>query len=309
MVAVVIILTLILVTSSPADEHPTTFDQQTQWVMGTTLHIFLPNDLNDRDEIFSTCFATAHHWDGLLSPWKPEAPMTRLSRLAGTWVPVPPELLDYLERAAHDADRSGHVFDITLTHEGSRHLAIDRDHGRARIPARSHALDPGADGKGVALDAIATNLDALGVTSYFLDFGGSSFLARGHGPTTAGWHVALTGPSGQVLGTIQLVDTALSVSSSVQRRHLEDGTVEERFHLIDLRTGDSVSARRTAAVLSPSATEAEVLSTVAAILGHGVSGRFPACALGVFGDRSDDGQVQIEFARFFTAAKNDEGAN
>lgn len=309
MAALVFMVGLVLALTVSADELPGAFEQQTQWVMGTTLRISLPTDLDDRHTIFNACFAAAHHWDRQLSPWKPEAPLTRLSASAGSWVTVPDELLDYLERAVHDAARSDGIFDITLTHEGSRRLAIDRDLGRARIPAGSRALDPGADGKGVAMDAITAILEEHGVTSFFLDFGGSSFVARGRGPATSGWQIALTGPSGQMLGTVQLMDTALSVSSTVQHRQGEDWVVEDRYHLVDLRTGDPVTVRRTAAVLAPSATEAEVLSTVAAILGHGIPAGFPGCALGVFGDHPDESRIHSDFQHYFTSVNGIEPGN
>ena len=264
------------------------FTSRTRWVMGTSLRIQLPSSRADHDTVFAACFEAAQHWDDLLSPWKPAAPLTRLSTEAGAWVDVPGELLDYLERAVSDARRTGGVFDITLTRGGSQKIEIDRNGLRARLPAGSRALDPGGDGKGVALDAIATILDQAGVGEALVDFGGSSFLARGGGPEGAGWIVALTGINGEFLGTLLLVDTALSVSSTVQRREGEDEAVVERFHLVDLSSGALVRQRRSVAVLSESATEAEVLSTAVAILGVEKStgrqllDRFAGCALGVF---------------------------
>ena len=264
------------------------FTSQTRWVMGTSLRIQLPTSRVDRDTVFAACFEAAQHWDDLLSPWKPAAPLTRLSREAGVWVDVPGELLDYLERAVSGARRTGGVFDITLTRGGSQKIEIDRTGSRARLPAGSRALDPGGDGKGVALDTIAAILDQAGVGEALVDFGGSSFLARGGGPDGSGWSVALAGVDDELLGTLLLVDTALSVSSTVQRREGEGGVVAERFHLVDLNSGALVRKWRSVAVLSESATEAEVLSTAVAILGvweatgRQLLDRFTGCALGVF---------------------------
>ena len=281
------------------------FTAQTQWVMGTSLRIQLPTSRADRDTVFAACFEAAQHWDRLLSPWKPAAPLTRLSREAGTWVVVPDELLDYLERAASDARRTGGMFDITLTRGGSQQIEIDRTGSRARLPADFRALDPGGDGKGVALDAIAVVLDRAGVEEALVDFGGSSFIARGGGPDGTGWVVALAGADGELLGTLRLVDTALSVSSTVQRREGEDGAVAKRFHLIDLRTGELVRERRSVAVLSDSATEAEVLSTAVAILGvrettgRQMLDRFGGCAVGVFVEGNDEPYFWGDFETWF----------
>lgn len=259
--------------------------------MGTTLRIQLPEQQAGADSLFTACFEVAEAWDDLLSPWQQDAPLTRLSRSDGAWVQLPEEVLDYLERAVEDSRRSDGVYDITMTWHGSERLEIDRARSGARIPADSRSLDPGADGKGVALDAMATILDRAGVAEVLVEFGGSSFLARGGGPSGTGWLVALTGSTGEMLGTLRLLNTALSVSSTVQRRQLEDGTVEECFHLVALNSGAAVQERRTAVVLAQSATEAEVLSTVAAVLGasalqqvdgQAIMERFPDCSLGIF---------------------------
>jgi len=265
--------------------------ERTRWVMGTTLRIQLPEGQAGAESLFTSCFEVAEAWDDLLSPWQENAPLTLLSRSGGDWVQLPKEVLDYLERAVNDSRRSEGVFDITLTWRGSERLEMDRARSRARLPADSRPLDPGADGKGMALDAMATILDRAGVAEVLVEFGGSSFLARGGGPSGEGWHIALIGPTGEMLGTLNLLNTTLSVSSTIQRRQLEDGSVEERFHLFDLRSGSAVQERRTVAVLAQSATEAEVLSTVAAILGssafqkedgQALIGRFPGCSLGIF---------------------------
>jgi len=288
------LVALVVAPIASAAPRPREFTAQTQWVMGTSLRIQLPTARADRDTVFAACFEAAQHWDDLLSPWKPAAPLTRLSAEAGAWVEVPGELLDYLERAVNDARRTGGVFDITLTRGGSQKIEIDRTGSRARLPADSPALDPGGDGKGVALDAIAVILDRAGVGEALVDFGGSSFLARGGGPEGSGWAVALAGVDGELLGTLRLVDTALSVSSTVQRREGEDGAVVERLHLVDPSTGAVVRERRSVAVLSESATEAEVLSTAVAILGveeavgRRLMDRFGVCALGAFEAEIDE---------------------
>ncbi len=263
------------------------FTERTEWVMGTALRIVLPADFAGGDAVFSACFAEARRWDALLSPWRPDAPLTRLSAAAGEWVVMPADVLHYLERAVRDAERTGHVFDITLVWQGSTRLEIDREASRARLPAGLEPLDPGGDGKGVALDAMVAILDKSGVTDALVDFGGSSFLARGDGPQSEGWPLALLGPAGETVGVLILADAALSVSSTVQRDHHADGSLLERHHLRNLRNGAPVTARRTVAVIGPSAVDTEVLSTAVAIAGvvsPTLKAAFPDCAVGIFGE-------------------------
>jgi thiamine biosynthesis lipoprotein len=280
------------------------FTERTEWIMGTTLRIVLPADRADGDALFATCFAEVRRWNDLLSPWRDEAPLSRLSRRPGEWVELPDDVLDYVERAVHDAARTQQVFDITLAWQGSRGIEIDRAAGRARLPAGSGPLDPGGNGKGVALDAVAAILEAAGVASALVDFGGSSFLARGGGPGGDGWKLALTGADGDLLGVLRLRDRALSVSSTVQRDRGADGAVTRRFHLIDLRSGEPVRTSRTVAVVSDSATDAEVFSTAAAIAGpsaHRWLEAFPGCALGIFAGGETAPYLSPDFAPLWDA--------
>ncbi|PID79077.1 hypothetical protein CSB20_11885 [bacterium DOLZORAL124_64_63] len=291
----VLLLVLLLSPVARADEFMT----RTRWVMGTYLRIHLPADRADLDTLFRSCFDMAQQWDNQLSPWQDTAPLTRLSHAAGRWIALPADVMAYLERAKGDARRSGGLFDITLTWEGSAAMELDPERGRARVPRDLGPLDPGGDGKGVALDAMAEILRGAKVTQGLIDFGGSSYLALGSGPEGRGWPVALTGAGGQWLGTLRLRDTALSVSSTVQRRRQEDGTVQEKFHLINLTTGEPVRARRAAVVLAASATEAEVASTVAAITGEVDLEGFPAVSVGIFDEANPTPATRGRFTLFF----------
>lgn len=298
-----LLLLLMLVIGSPAAQA-SEFAVQTRWVMGTFLRIHLPSERDDLEALFVSCFETAEFWNDMLSPWQDAAPLTRLSRANGEWVDLPEEVMAYLERAIIDARRSRGAFDITLSREGSASIELDHERDRARLPRGLGPLDPGGDGKGVALDAMADLLKNAEITEALIDFGGSSYLARGSGPDGQGWQVALTGPGGELLGTLRLVDTALSVSSTVQVRRQEDGSVDERFHLADLATGDPVRVRRTAVVLTSSATEADVASTVVAITGDVELEGFPSGVIALFTDNSVEPEVRGEFARCFESMLN-----
>ena len=130
---------------------------------------------------------------------------------------------------------------------------------RVLIPA-GLALDSGGDGKGVAVDLIVARLREEGVEA-LVSFGGSSTFGIGDGPDGAGWKLGVADVHGGWLGTVALIDAGLSVSHSIQIDQLEDGRNEHRPHIFDPATGELVTEVRTAVVYSPSATDAEVLST------------------------------------------------
>ena len=58
--------------------------------------------------------------------------------------------------------------------------------GRVSL-ARGAALDAGAIGKGIAVDAIVHGFRAAGVDSAYIDFGGSRGVARGTRPDCTPW--------------------------------------------------------------------------------------------------------------------------
>lgn len=267
--------TLAVAAAAP-NEHG---DVATRWVMGTSLTIDVPGAAESeaaaaaRDEAFEE----ARRWDDLLSNWRSDTPLARLNASAGKGrIEVAPGLFAYIARAVHDTKRTNGLFDITVgalfargrsadgTPDGlSQALACTGAH-RVRLDAPNHvalpagmALDPGGDGKGVALDAMVAQLRRCGIASAFLDFGGSSFYGLGSARDGKRWKVALRGPDGEIVGAVQLADASLSASAAL--RTAAEGEVQA--HIVDPRTGTLVRAPRSAFAISPSATDAEVLST------------------------------------------------
>lgn len=287
----VLVLFLLLLAASTAGAE--LIDQQ-RWVMGTRLRIVLDDRGVDRAQAcMDACFAEAERLEGLLSDYDPRTPLSVLNDAGGEWTLVPAELRDYLERAARDHLRTDGVFDPTVGtwirgggDPASTPIGIHRveiEEGRARLPVPLR-LDPGGDGKGVAVDAIIAVMRARGVRNAFVDFGGSSWFALGVPPEGDGWTVTLTDADREPVGTVLLRDQALSVSSSMQWISAEDGSQVARPHLFDPRSGEAVDAWRSVAVVCASATDAEVLSTAVAIAGENPSwlDRFPGARIAVF---------------------------
>jgi thiamine biosynthesis lipoprotein len=156
----------------------------------------------------------------------------------------------FLRRAIELSLQTGRAFDPTL---GGRldALAIDDDAGTVTRTDDTVRIDPGALGKGWALDRAGEILRELGVECALLHGGTSSSIALGTPPESPdGWSVAAAGR------TIRLQDSALSVSSN---RH--------RDHVIDPRTGKPLTTIGEAAAVCASATVAEALSTALLVAG------------------------------------------
>lgn len=264
---------LLAVAAAPDDA-----DRATRWIMGTALTIDIPGAAASEEKAAArdAAFAEAQRWDDLLSHWRKDTPLSRLNASAGAGaVAVPKELFRYIQRALRDAERTNGLFDITVGGllpparrdappgapasapplVGARHVRLEPP-DRVGLPA-GMALDPGGDGKGVALDAMVALLRSRGVDDAFLDFGGSSFYGLGEGRDGSGWVVALRGTDGEAAGVVRLRDASLSSSAAL--RTTAEGVVQA--HVIDPRSGVLVRVPRAAFAVSPSATDAEVLST------------------------------------------------
>jgi thiamine biosynthesis lipoprotein len=136
-------------------------------------------------------------------------------------------------------------------------------------------LDLGAIGKGYALERAAAILRELGVTSALLHGGTSTVCAIG-APPEGDWKIALEHPlKPESIATITLRDEALSVSAVWGKSF---STADKTYgHIIDPRTGAPTQGAVLAAVVLPSATETDALST--ALLTAGSAGHSQIASL------------------------------
>jgi thiamine biosynthesis lipoprotein ApbE len=212
--------------------------------------------------------------EGILSNYDDQAELSRLNR-EGRIRPSD-DLRLFLESALRYARETGGAFDPTIgsavrawgfrTKEfrvpsddellrlevGWRKVVFEE--GAVRIPPKME-LDPGAIGKGWAVDAAVRALREKGMMGGQVDFG-SSIHVFGESRT-----VALRDPSreGAILGTVTLRDEALGISGSYEKFFEQGG--RRYAHILDPRTRRPVEGVAQAAVLAATATEADVYST------------------------------------------------
>ncbi len=229
-------------------------------------------------------------WDGVLSDWRDDTP---LSELNATPVGRPyrpgDDLLRWLEDARRWAAETDGAFDpavgalveawslrsrephrpdadaLTSARDASglRHFRVEdgavvRLHDGAR-------LDPGASGKGYALDRAGEVLRRHGVRSALLSFR-STMLALGPPPGARAWRIPIVhdGP-GRDVDCIELAEGALSVSGGALRAYDDAGTA--RGHVLDVRSGVPVEADRLAWVRHASAAASDALATALLVEG------------------------------------------
>ena len=166
---------------------------------------------------------------------------------------------------------------------GYRLIELDRASSTVRFGRPGVMLDLGAIGKGYAIEQAVDILREAGVSSAIVHGGTSTVYALGCPPGEAAWQVAIEHPpasdaaatpgstgdsqgQGGLLAVVPLRDEALSVSA-VWGRSFAAGA--RRYgHVIDPRTGQPVDHSVLSAVILPSATETDALSTALLTIGR-----------------------------------------
>jgi thiamine biosynthesis lipoprotein len=234
-----------------------------------------------------------------ISIYRDSSEFSRLNATAAAgWQPVSAAGFALLETAVELSGRTGGGFDIAagrlvrtwgflerqgrsptaadlataLDASGSRWLELDPAGQRIRFTRPGVELNPGAIGKGWALDRAVERLVAAGITSCLLHGGSSSVRAlgrQGPGPRDdhRGWPVGIRHPlrPGVRLATVALTDRALGTSGSGTQFFIDRG--RKLGHILDPRTGRPAEGVLSATVLAPTAAEADALATAAYVLG------------------------------------------
>lgn len=158
-----------------------------------------------------------------------------------------------------------------LAASGSHHLEIDSVGCQVRLRTPGASLNPGAIGKGWAIDRAMAFLVGSGVPSVLIHGGQSSVRAIGaQGASLAdatGWKIGLRHPlrPGRRLATITLRNKALGTSGSGTQFFVDRG--KRLGHILDPRTGRPAEGVLSATVIAESGAEADALATALYVLG------------------------------------------
>ena len=260
--------------------------------------VFNVGEVPDATELGVAALDLVDEIEATISIYREESEISRLNAgAAAGWQPVSDELHGLLTLARELHGRTGGGFDIAagalvrawgflrrqgrtptddelasaLAASGMRHVEPDAAGRRMRFTRPGVEINPGAIGKGWAVDRASDALAAAGVPSMLVHGGQSSVRARGiHGPALPGrrgWPVGLRHPlfPGRRLATIALEDRALGTSGSATQFFVDRG--RRLGHILDPRTGRPAEGVLSATVIAPTAAVADALSTAAYVLG------------------------------------------
>ncbi len=261
------------------------------YAMGTRLDLVIPENSPEEsrrsaDEIRSE----VNRLERKMSRFDCASPLSTINREAGLRpVTVDEEMTHILKLCLSYSESTNGAFDITLsplcalwkegatqTHAspptareiaavkeatGMDKLEIDTENHSVRFHHPDLAIDLGGFGKGYALERVGEILEGSGKKNTFVCFGDSAVLGCGRHPHGKHWEVGVKHlfDQGRSVHSFRLSNQSLSTSGVTPNNIQSD--VSWYSHLISPKSGRPVVGYRTLSVVSPSAMDAEVLST------------------------------------------------
>jgi FAD:protein FMN transferase len=139
---------------------------------------------------------------------------------------------------------------------------VERDGRAIRLPRTGMELDFGGFGKEYAADRAAEVLLALGVRHGYVNLAGDLRVC-GPRPDGSAWAVGIQHPRepGAILASMGMRAGALATSGDYERFFERDG--RRYCHILDPRSGRSVTYWRSVSVVAPQAIVAGAVSTIA----------------------------------------------
>jgi thiamine biosynthesis lipoprotein len=290
--------------------------------MGTVLEITLvASDEATARAAIERCYEEIERLERILTTWREDGELARLNARAGRGAQqASPELIGILLDARGFERETDGAFDVTVgplmrlwrdaevrgappdeaalararALTGGQRIEIDPRQATVALPAGA-AIDLGGIAKGWALDRLGELLRSAGLDRALLNFGGSSLLALGRPTDRPEWRVQVgEGP------VLNLRNVSVSVSESFGQSFEIAG---ERFgHIVDPRSGRSITRKQRAIVLAGNGATAEAWSTALIVLPPD-AGIARAMARGEISARVDDGsELLAETPAFYLDA-------
>ena len=237
------------------------------------------------DRLIASALAEVRRLEAIMSLYQPDSALMRLNR-TGVLDDPPPDLVRVLGESAAYHELMGGMFDVTvqplwqvyaahfsrpapdpagppaaaiqeaLSRVGQQWVEYGPDRIRFRHPGMGVTLN--SIGQGYITDRVVELLRAGGITYALVDMG--KMRAIGLHPSGAPWRVGLEDPEspGMVATRVEIRDEAIGTAGGYGTRFDAAG----RFnHIFDPVTGATSWRFASVSVISPTATEANALST------------------------------------------------
>lgn len=263
--------------------------------MGTVFTIYLYAEHPQQAQAaFEAAFEEIERLDETLSNYRPTSELSRINRLAGHEpVTTDPEVFDLIQTALVYSQQSGGAFDITVgplmrawgffrgegrwpeeeelrsarENVGFEKVHVDPPTRRILFDHPGVELDPGAIGKGYAVDRVIAVLSDAGIESALVDAGSSTVHSLNAPPGASGWTVRVPAPEdrSQTISTVTLRNQSLSTSGNYENFFELDG--RRYCHVMDPRTGMPVQDVLQATLIASDGTTSDALSNAMFVMG------------------------------------------
>lgn len=268
--------------------------------MGTLFRIVLyaPSD-SLANEAAEAAFKRIEELDAILSDYKPDSELNRLSRRSGSEkaVPVSDPLFHVLKKAQDVSRKSDGAFDVTigpfvslwremLKQENPRlpsderlararkkvdyrYVRLDEQNRTVTLDKPGMQLDLGGIAKGYALDEALRILRKHEIHSALVDGGGDIVVGEAP-PGKTGWKIAVpahdTAGSGGSGNIMLLLENRSVATSGDLYQHIEvDGT--RYSHIIDPRTGLGLTDSGKVTIVAADGITADSYASAVSVLG------------------------------------------
>lgn len=242
-------------------------------------------DADSANRLAGAAIAEVLRIEAAYSRYRSDSIVGRINAAAGRdFVECDDETLRLLDFADQLYEESGGLFDITsgvlrrawdfkaARVPGAAELSactacigwrgVERKDGAIRLPRAGMELDFGGFGKEYAADRAADALVAQGVRHGYVNLAGDLRVC-GPRPDGAPWAVGIQHPRdpGGLSATLAMRGDALATSGDYERFFDHEG--KRYCHILDPRTGMSVTHWRSVSVVAPQAIVAGAVSTIA----------------------------------------------
>ncbi|MCH8923662.1 MAG: FAD:protein FMN transferase [Planctomycetes bacterium] len=240
-------------------------------------------------------FARIKQLDEILSDYKPQSELNRLSRSgpASRGVKVSDELWTVLSRAQALSRETDGAFDVTVgpyvrlwrrarrnkqmpserllaeakASVGYRHVRLDEHRHTVQLTRAKMQLDLGGIAKGYAADEALAVLKRHGVTRALVDAGGDIALGAAP-PDRKGWRIGvapLAGADGKPSRYLVLSNVGVATSGDAHQFVEIDG--RRYSHIVDPHTGLGLTVRGSVTIVAPDCITADSLASAVSVLG------------------------------------------
>lgn len=162
--------------------------------------------------------------------------------------------------------------DQLLPSVGYQHISLFPKEKSVIFDCEGVQLDPGAAGKGFALEQVVRNLHIYGIQEAVLDFGGNIFVLGGKRNdgiySMQPWITGLRSPfiPSKIIGTIPLLNSGIATTSWYEHCFVKDGVTY--YHILDPNTGFPLPLKlKSVSIISSSAVYTDILSTAFFVIG------------------------------------------